>query len=120
MFAYGPVMLHEALVASELMASRRVGLRVVNMPWLNRMDGKWLARLVSGFEHIFVVEDHAPVGGLGDHLLEELVEAGALGSRSFTKCAVVGYPAFGTPVEVLRHHHLDGASLARRVLSRMG
>ena len=38
LLAYGPVMLHEALTASELLAERGVGLRVVNMPWLNRFD----------------------------------------------------------------------------------
>jgi transketolase len=119
MFAYGPVMLHEALVASELLAARGVGLRIVNMPWLNRVDRAWLAALVGPYRHIFVVDDHAPVGGLGDTLLNELVVAGALGSRAFVKCAVEGYPACGTPYEALRHHGLDGASLASRVLSRV-
>ena len=38
LLAYGPVMLHEALTASELLAERGLGLRVVNMPWLNRFD----------------------------------------------------------------------------------
>ena len=75
---------------------------------------------IRPFKHIFVVEDHAPVGGFGDFLLNELVSTGNLGSRFFVRFAVEGYPACGTPAEALRFHGLDGASLARRVLSHMG
>jgi len=117
LFAYGPVMIHEAMVASELLARKGTGLRVVNMPWLNRMDREWLMTQVGAFEHIFVLEDHAPVGGFGDFLLNELVSAGGLLSRCFAKFAVIGYPACGTPAEALRFHGLDGASLAERIFS---
>ena len=41
---YGPVMLHEALIAAELLAERgELSIRVVAMPWLNRFDADWLA-----------------------------------------------------------------------------
>ncbi len=119
LFAYGPVMLHEALLAVEILAARGVGLHVVNMPWLNRVDPDWLVDLVEPVGHIFVVEDHAPVGGLGDVLLNHLVATGGLGGRTFVKCAVEGYPACGTPYEALRFHRLDGASLASRVIARV-
>ncbi|MFO7572531.1 MAG: 1-deoxy-D-xylulose-5-phosphate synthase N-terminal domain-containing protein, partial [Gaiellaceae bacterium] len=42
LLAYGPVMLHEALTASELLSERGTGLAVVDMPWLNRFDDGWL------------------------------------------------------------------------------
>jgi transketolase len=106
LFAYGPVMLHEALNAAELLGTR---LQVVNMPWLNRIDPGWLAELVEPFEEIFVVEDHAPVGALGDSLRREL------GGRDLTVFGVEGWPACGTPIEALRFHGLDGASLAGRI-----
>ena len=32
------------------------------------------------------------------------------------KFGVEGYPACGTPQEALRYHHLDGVSLAERIL----
>jgi hypothetical protein len=35
---------------------------------------------------------------------------------ALTKFAVEGFPACGTPVEALRHHRLDGASLAVRII----
>ncbi len=119
LFAYGPVMLHEALLASEQLAAQGVGLQIVNMPWLNRVDRDWLKSVVARHQHIFVVDDHSPVGGLGDALLNALVQADGLGRRSYEKVAVEGFAACGTPAEALRYHGLDGASLAERVLARV-
>ncbi len=119
-FAYGPVMLNEALAASERLAARNIGLQVVNMPWLNRVDADWLAGAVAPFRRVFVLEDHAPEGGLGDTLLNALSTAGLLGERTLNKWAVEGYPACGTPAEALRFHRLDSASLAERVSICLG
>jgi transketolase len=106
LFAYGPVLLHEALNAAEALGTR---VQVVNMPWLNRVDSEWLAELVDPFGEIFVVEDHAPVGALGDSLRRHL------DGRPVTVFGVEGWPACGTPTEALRFHGLDGASLADRI-----
>jgi transketolase len=112
--AYGPVMLHEALTASELLEEEEgVGLAVVNMPWLNRVDASWLEAALAPFDTLFVLEDHAPVGGLADFLRRELA------SRDVVAFGVEGWPACGTPVEALRHHGLDGRSLARRIAARI-
>jgi len=105
LFAYGPVMLHEALTAAELLGEQ---LQVVNMPWLNRVDADWVHDLVEPFPEVFVLEDHAPVGALGDALRREL-------ERPVTVFGVEGWPACGTPAEALRFHGLDGRSLADRI-----
>ena len=116
LFAYGPVMLHEALLAAEILRQSGFHLKVVNMPWLNRIDAEWLNTTVSESSSIYVLEDHAPVGGLGDNLLNELVASQLLGTKRFKRFAVEDYPAWGTPPEVLQYHGLDGASLAARIL----
>jgi transketolase len=116
LFAYGPVMLHEALTAAEILERRGFSLKVVNMPWLNRADTSWLAEVLELCPSIYVLEDHAPVGGLGDSLLNAMVSYGLLGERRFQKLGVEGYPACGTPPEALAHHGLDGKSLAERIL----
>jgi len=115
LFAYGPVMMHEALLAHELLTEQGFGLRVVNMPWLNRIDADWLLDVIGERPAIYVLEDHAPVGGLGDRLRETLTAQGALAHRAFQIFGVEGYPAFGAPWEALQYHALDGASLARRM-----
>lgn len=115
MFAYGPVMLHEALLASEILSDQGFGLKVINQPWLNRVDGDWLRQTIGSQKHVFVVDDHAPVGGLGDTLVNAVSELGLGGQCRVRKFAVEGYPACGTPPEALQYHRLDGASLAARV-----
>ena len=114
-FSYGPVMLHESLVASELLAAEGIGVRVINMPWLNRVDREWIAETVKPYDTIFVVEDHAPVGALTTHLLATLADLELLGGRKLRTLAVEGLPACGTPQEALAYHGLNGASIAATV-----
>jgi len=116
LFAYGPVMLHEALLAAEILRESDFHLKVVNLPWLNRVDTRWLAETMGTCTAIYVLEDHAPVGGLADSILNVLVASRLLAGRRFKKFSVEGYPAWGTPSEVLQYHGLDGNSLASRIL----
>ena len=113
LLAYGPVLLHEALTASENLEREGIGLAVVDMPWLNRFDGAWLEE-VAASEPLFVLEDHSPVGGLADALRR------VLPGREVVAFGVEGWPACGTPVEALRAHELDGRSLAARIAARIG
>jgi transketolase len=107
--SYGPVMLHEALTASELLASSGVGVAVVDLPWLNRFDSDWAIEVLGARDHVFVLEDHSPVGGLGDALRREQE------GLSIAVFGVEGWPACGTPPEALAYHGLDGALLAERI-----
>ncbi len=115
-FAYGPVMLNEALLAGELLNKKGFSLKVVNMPWLNRVDRKWLEAVVGNSAAIFVLDNHSPQGGLGDSLLNAITASDKLKVKQFQKFAVEGFPACGTPVEALAYHRLNGASLAERIL----
>lgn len=115
LFAYGPVMLHETLIAADLLRKQGFSLKVVNMPWMNRIDVEWLKTIVQDCTSIYVVEDHAPHGALSDYLLYRLVNHRLLDGKPFTKFAVEGFPACGTPAEALAYHGLDGQSLAKRI-----
>lgn len=116
LFAYGPVMLNEALVAAELLRDRGFQLRVVNMPWLNRVDAEWLNDIAGDCRAVYVLEDHAPVGGLGHMILSTMKRERILEKTPFQIFAVEGIPACGTPAEALSVHGLDGAALAARIL----
>lgn len=115
LFGYGPVMLHEALVAEDYLKKIGFGLKVVNMPWLNKIDKEWLKEVVKDQKRIFVLEDHSAVGGLGDRLLNALVEINSIEGKEFVNFGLKEYPECGTPLEVLEFHQLDGKSLAKRI-----
>lgn len=115
LFAYGPVMLNEALRAAELLAGRGITLRIVNMPWLNRVDLEWLYSEISPYAAIFVLEDHSVVGGLGDFLLSQIVANEWLQERRFKKFGLETFPVWGTAEEALRHHGLHGELLADEI-----
>lgn len=115
LFGYGPVMLHEALVAADYLKKIGFGLKVVNMPWLNKIDLEWLKEIVKNQKRIFVLEDHSAIGGLGDRILNELVKIREISGLEFTNLGLTEYPECGTPLEVLEYHQLDGKSLAKRI-----
>lgn len=112
---YGPVMLHEALLAHYYLKDADYGLKVVNMPWLNKVDKEWISNLTKNYKKIFVLEDHSVIGGLGDRIMDTLVAARALDGKEFEKIGLSDYPECGTPWEVLAYHGLDGMSLAKRI-----
>jgi len=115
LFSYGPVMLHEAIVAADYLKEAGFNLKVVNMPWLNKIDKVWLKEVIKDQKKIFVLEDHSAVGGLGDRLVNSLVEIGEISGKEFTNFGLQDYPECGTPLEVLEFHQLDGKSLAKRI-----
>jgi transketolase len=115
LFGYGSVMLHEALLAADYLNKIGFGLKVINMPWLNKSDNDWLSDVVKDQKKIFVLEDHSAVGGLGDILLNALNEINILEGKTFTNLGLREYPECGTPWEVLDYHGLDGKSLAQRI-----
>jgi transketolase len=117
LFAYGPVMLNEALAAAEIMKDKGHALKVVNLPWLNTLDQAWLKETIGECQHLFTLDNHATYGGVGDNVLNALMAAGALGGRHLEKFGIDTIPACGTPPEVLRYHQLDGESLAGRILA---
>jgi len=117
LFAYGPVMLHEALLAAEYLRQQNFHLKVINMPWLNRIDRQWIMELIRPYSTVYVLEDHSSIGGLGDYLLNTLNTCQLIKGRQFKTFGLSEYPAWGTPSEVLTHHGLDGKSLSDTILA---
>ncbi|MCB2187451.1 MAG: 1-deoxy-D-xylulose-5-phosphate synthase [Deltaproteobacteria bacterium] len=118
--AYGPLMLAQALAAGEELAAEGVELKVINQPWLNRLDRKWLATALAGVELLYILEDHGPQGGLADTLRAELWNDPQFRQTTLRQLAVTGVPAWGDPDEVLAHHGLDAAHLAAAVRRDLG
>lgn len=119
LLGYGPVMLNEALTASEALESKGISLKVVNLPWLNRIDQNWLAETIGACETVFAIDDHSVYGGLGDHLLNSFMASDKLRHKQLVKFGIEEHAACGTPPEALRYHKMDGTSLAERIAAEL-
>lgn len=111
-FAYGPVMCAQAVRAADaLAASGGKSLRVINLPFLNRIDEAWLAGVTSGMPALFTIDNHYINGGQGEKILAAALRTGWSGrTRQF---GLRDVPPGGAPDEVLQVLGLDSASLAQ-------
>jgi transketolase len=120
LFSYGPVILNEALKAHEILSEDKIPISVVNMPWINRFDAEWIESTLESAKYIFVLEDHSPYGALADHLISYLNEnTNYLDQLKVIKIAPKGFPACGTPIEVLSFHGVDGKSVAKKIAQKL-
>jgi transketolase len=116
--AYGPVMLSQAYLAAEQLATKHgYELEVVAMPWLNQVDSEWLGALLGTRRPLFTVDDHYLAGGQGQLLAASVAELGS--PAVVQRFGVIGLPACGSPSDVLRHHGLDASSLAEAIRRRL-
>jgi transketolase len=115
LFAYGPVMLGEAVKAAGMLRERHgFSLGVFNLPWLNRVDLEWLTDVVAGVAAVFTLDNHLIAGGQGDMLLRAIAER-SLGPKIARRLGVEGVPLCGQNHEVLRAHGLDAEGLCATV-----
>jgi transketolase len=118
LISYGPVMLAQAVRAAELLRDRGVGLRVLNLPWLNLVDDDWLREVLAGVADLCTLDDHYVSGGQGELLAARIAELGL--AVRVHRFGVRDIPACGQNDEVLRAHGLDAASLAAEIAERIG
>ena len=110
----GPTLLSQAMSSSlQLKSQGSPQPRVVNMPFLNRVDREWLSQLCDGCETMIVLDDHYEDGGLGRRLCAEIAIMG-LKTVPVVR-AIETIPAFGSTDEVLRHHGFDVDAVSQLV-----
>jgi transketolase len=110
--AYGPVMLSAAVhAARSLQNEHGLAVKVINLPWLNRVDAEWLARELDGIVTVFSLDNHYLVGGQGDRIADALA-GGAVAGKTLRRIALQTVPVSGLNPEVLEAHGLDDRSIA--------
>lgn len=119
LFAYGPVLLSAAVRAATVLRARHgLGLKVINLPWLNYIDGSWLAEAVGVYNILFSLDNHYLIGGQGDRIAEALAAVSAA-VGNLHRIALMDIPVCGTNPEVLKAHRLDADSLAAQLAQIM-
>ncbi len=111
--AYGPVMLNEALIARKILQKNQISVRVINMPWLNRIEASFIDDAFLLKRSNYILEDHMKNGGLFSHINNEINELNynhkieCIGLSDFPKC--------GNPLEVLDFHNLNYKHIVNKI-----
>src|SRR5882724_1503993 len=112
---YGPVLMTNAWHAADNLAAEGVRAAVINLPWLNRIDDRWVAETLGRFPVVITLDNHYVTFGQGVMVGAALARTGA--RCEFRSIGLTDVPACGSNAEVLAHHGLDAASIARTVSS---
>ncbi len=109
---YGPWLLSNAWhAAEELQQTAGVTTRLVNLPWLNRIDPAWLAGVIGRRRAVVTLDNHYVRGGQGEMVAAAIAGLALDPPAAVTRIGVTSLPECGTNDEVLAHHGLDVASL---------
>ncbi len=109
--AYGPVLLSAAVEAANTVAQeKKISTKVINLPWLNRIDTSWLAHILSGCKKVITLDNHYSIGGQGDMIAKALVEVGL--DIKYQHLGVTEIPPSGTNLQVLQAVGLDSVTIA--------
>ncbi len=111
---YGPWLLANAFqAADEIEQATGASIRVVNLPWLNRVDSAWLRQAIGARRSIVTLDNHYVHGGQGEMLAAAIAALGLEPAARVTRIGVTELPECGTNDEVLAHHGLDVAGLVK-------
>ena len=114
-FAYGPIMLNNAVLAANNLKKSGISAKVINLPWLNIIDVSWLTGELKNIRSIVTIDNHYLSGGQNETILTAAAEAGLLAGKKVIRFGLSDVPVCGSPAEVLSHHHLDTASICNAV-----
>jgi transketolase len=110
-FGYGPWLLANAYEAAERLAAEGVQVKIVNLPWLNRLDTDWLKRVIGPIRQIITLDNHYVHGGQGDMIAAAVAGLALTPVARVTRIGVTELPECGTNDEVLKYHKLDADGL---------
>jgi transketolase len=112
---YGPLLLTQAWKAAEELATRGVSAAVIDLPWLNRIDDGWVSDVLSKYPRILTLDNHYLEFGQGVMVAAALARNGV--RAEVTSLGLKEIPACGNNADVLAYHGLDGASIAKAIVS---
>ena len=113
----GPTMLAQAVATARSLSAEGIGVSVVNLPWLNRVDAAWLDSAVGTRRLLVTLDDHYVEGGQGEKVMSALASTGR--AVKTLKLGLTSVPPSGQPGEVLAAIGLDAAGISRSIRNAM-
>ena len=115
-FATGHVVA-KALEAAELLSTQGIQARVVNVSTIKPLDQAGVLRETEGMRHMFTVEEHNVIGGLGSAIAEVVAESGQAPLRRLGVQDTFGES--GLADELLAKHGLQAEGICESVLGTL-
>jgi transketolase len=113
---YGTILLTNAYRAAEELAAKGISAAVIDLPWLNRIDDKWVSEVLGSFKHIVTLDNHYLEFGQGVMVAAAVARTGV--RAEITPIGLTEIPACGSNADVLAYHGLDPASIAMAAASK--
>lgn len=117
-FGYGPLLLAEALSARDELKKDGISIKVVNLPWLNRVDKEWVISVIGDIKHVFCVENHSITGGQSEEIMRA-VATSDLKDIKFCPIGIEEYGRSGEDEEILKYYRIDLLSIAEKIRKRL-
>ena len=116
LIGYGTILLTNAWRAADALGAQGISAAVIDLPWLNRIDDRWVADALGSFKHVVTLDNHYLEFGQGVMVAAALARTGV--RAEVTPIGLKEIPACGSNADVLAYHGLDAASIARSVAAR--
>ena len=87
-------------------------IRLVNLPWLNRIDLNWLKETVGSTKKVITLDNHLIAGGQGEKIAAACAQLGL--PIQWSPSGLEDVPRCGQNDEILAFYRLDAAGLAAR------
>jgi transketolase len=100
LITYGPILIEEALKAADVLCIEdNIHLKIINLPWLNYIDEKWLESEVNNFDFIISLDNQYTYGSQG-MLIGNLLSKLSI-KINFLSIAIMSIPKSGSNEEIL-------------------
>ena len=108
------IMVIEALKTADILTSRRINARVINIHTIKPLDGETISRAAEETGAIIVAEDHSVIGGLGSAVLEALA---SMGNRPPVYQVGIGdvFGESGNPNNLVKKYGLSAQDIVKNV-----
>jgi transketolase len=113
LIGYGTVLLANAYRAAEMLAADGIEVAVIDLPWLNRIDDGWVREELGKYPVVVTLDNHYLEFGQGVMIGAALARARV--AADVVPIGLTDIPACGSNADVMAHHGLDAASIARVV-----
>ncbi len=109
------IMLEHTVEAVKLLEEKGVDCALINFPTIKPFDGALALEWAVKTGHVFTVEEHSVIGGLGDAVADAIC---GKGSFTFRKIGINDeFGQSGKPADLLKEYGLTGAQIAETILN---